>query len=83
MNRRRALALVAAYLLLKKKNQRQPRRFWVHPLFQKHKVFGEYYVTFLPMKKNYGEAAYAEKFYEYLRMDLHTFQILVRLVSAG
>lgn len=78
MNRKRVLIL--AYLGMKRRSKIR-RRFGINPMHRLRPLKGEYFQTFLEIKRNVSEAFYEEKFRRYLRMSPKAFQLLLSLVK--
>ena len=59
MNRSQAAAVLLLYYRRKKYN----RKYWVHPINQTCKVFGEFHTLYKDLRK------YPDRFYTYYRMS--------------
>ena len=70
-------AALISHLIRKRKQERKlKRRFWVHPMLQKRKEFGEFYHLVQEIKED------EEKFFNYFRMDLSAYnQIVEKLIN--
>lgn len=60
------------WLLLKKKKRK--RRYWVHPILRDRLVHGQF-VTLYPKLRMYDN-----KFFDYLRMSIKSFDELIELI---
>jgi phenylpropionate dioxygenase-like ring-hydroxylating dioxygenase large terminal subunit len=70
-SRQQALAL-----LLLRRRRRKRSSFWVHPIFQKRKQFGQYWTLMPELKKD------ERKFFNYFRMTQDNFLTLLEMVRA-
>lgn len=68
MEREQNIALLLLYRRLKRR--RAKRLQWVHPINQKRKECGDFYVLFHQLRED------PEKFYNYFRMSATTFDEL-------
>ena len=70
MNRRQA---AAALLLFRRKKYNQ--KYWVHPIKQKHKDFGEFHTLYKDFRK------YPDRFYTYYRMSIEQFNTILAQIE--
>lgn len=68
MEREQVIALLLLYRRLKKR--RAKRLHWVHPINQKRKECGDFYVLFHQLRED------PDKFFNYFRMSATTFDEL-------
>ena len=66
--------IIAAILLLGKKKKK--RRYWVHPLLYKRLSIGKFHIRYNNMIN------YPEKFFNYYRMSIKTFDELINLIES-
>ena len=66
--------IIAAILLLEKKGKK--RRYWVHPLLHKRPSIGEFHIRYNNLRN------YPEKFFNYYRMSIKTFDELINLIES-
>lgn len=60
--------------ILYKRIKRNKRKFWVHPIFVKRSRYGEYHHLMPDLRID------PEKFFNYLRMDMATYELLKSLL---
>ena len=70
MNRRQA---AAALLLFRRKKYNQ--KYWVHPINQTHKDFGEFHTLYKNLRK------YPDRFYTYYRMSIELFDTILAQIE--
>lgn len=72
MNVEQAASIV---YLLRKRNKKKKKRFWVHPLLQTRADKGMFKLFYIDLRK------YPEKFFNYTRMSIESFDELLLLLS--
>ncbi|XP_040278279.1 protein ALP1-like [Bufo bufo] len=74
--RRRVAALVAAIDLERLRRRRDSgRRFWVHPVIANRQERGQFWALYVNLR------AHEDKFFDYTRMSIHSFDELLVLLS--
>ena len=71
MNRSQA----AAALLLYHRRKKYNRKYWVHPINQTHKDFGEFHTLYKDLRK------YPDRFYTYYRMSPEQFDAILAQIE--
>ena len=72
MNRRKKKATAALLLFRRKKYN---RRYWVHPINQTRKDFGEFHTLYKDLRK------YPDRFYTYYRMSTEQFDTILAQIQ--
>ena len=71
MNRRQAAAALLLYYRRKKYN----RKYWVHPINQTRRDFGEFHTLYKDLRK------YPDRFYTYYRMSPEQFDAILAQIE--
>ena len=71
MNRSQAAAALLLYYRRKKYNQ----KYWVHPINQTRKDFGEFHTLYKDLRK------YPDRFYTYYRMSTEQFDTILAQIE--
>ena len=65
---------VVCALLLKFRERKRKRKYWVHPIYSERRLKGQFYVLFNDLRQN------PEKFFKYSRMSVDSFDELCELM---
>lgn len=70
------LACVALFLARSKRNKTYQRRYWVHPIVSQRLLKGQFHKIYLDLRNH------PQKFFNYFRMSVVSFDELLRIVGS-
>lgn len=66
---------ICVYLLLRKKERKKKRQYWVHPILRDRFTHGQFQTLYPKLR------SFEPKFFNYLRMSINSFDELLEMIS--